>query len=80
MPWMKVLRKPRLNSTVVRVAVDTAVNFSRLFSLSDMATAFSSGRLRPPGGLSILVAQRLGLYTSAEPTKRHVTEQRHGGD
>src|SRR5262249_13857203 len=37
MPWMKVLRKPRLNSTVVRVAVDTAVNFSRLFSLSDMA-------------------------------------------
>src|ERR1700757_2286139 len=40
MPWMKVLRKPRLNRTVVRVAVDTAVNFSRLFALSDMATPF----------------------------------------
>jgi len=65
---------------VVRVAVDTAVNFSRLFSLSDMVTPFSSGRLRPPGGLSILVAQRLDLYRSVEPTQRHVTEQRHGGD
>jgi len=76
MPWMKVLRKPRLNSTVVRVAVDTAVNFSRLlslsdlFSLGDMATPFSSGRLRPPDGLSILVAKRLDLYTSVEPTQR----------
>jgi hypothetical protein len=59
------LRKPRLNRTVVRVAVDTAVNFSRPFSLSDMATPFvASGRLRPPGGLSILVDQRLGLYTT----------------
>src|SRR5215467_8879414 len=28
-----------------------------------------SERLRPPGGLSILVAQRLGLYTSAEPSE-----------
>src|SRR5262245_57038742 len=86
MPWMKVLRKPRLNRAVVRVAVDTAANFSRLlslsdlFSLGDMATPFSSGRLRPPGGLSILVAKRLGLYTSAESTQRHMTEQRHGGD
>src|SRR5262249_25038525 len=28
-----------------------------------------SGRLRPPGGLSILVAQRLDLYTGAEPSE-----------
>src|SRR5262245_52527307 len=82
MPWMKVLRKPRLNRAVVRVAVDTAANFSRLlslsdlFSLSDMVTPFSIGRLRPPGGLSILVAKRLGLYTSAKLTDGHLTEQR----
>src|SRR5262245_10454086 len=47
MPWMKVLRKPRLNRTVVRVAVDTAVNFSRLFSLSDMATPFFERTFAP---------------------------------
>src|SRR5262249_60308969 len=37
MPWLKVLEKPRLNSPVVGVAVDAAVNFSRLLALSDMA-------------------------------------------
>jgi hypothetical protein len=30
---------------------------------------FASERLRPPGGLSILAAQRLDLYTSAEPAR-----------
>jgi hypothetical protein len=40
MPWMKVLRKPRLNKTVVSVAVDTAANFARLLSLSDMVIPF----------------------------------------
>src|SRR5262249_10691105 len=59
MPWMKVLRKPRLKRTVVRVAVDTAINFSRLLALSDMVPPFGDplfpgGRLRPPAGLSIL--------------------------
>jgi hypothetical protein len=34
---MKVLRKPCLNNTVVSVAVDTAVNLVRAFSLSAMA-------------------------------------------
>src|SRR5262249_58516177 len=80
MPWMKVLRKPRLNSTVVRVAVDTAVNLSRFFSLSGMAAPFCQRRLRPCGGLSILFAQRVGLYTGAQPTERHVTGQRPPGD
>jgi hypothetical protein len=37
MPWMKVLRNPRLNRTVVSVALDTAVNFARVFSLNGMA-------------------------------------------
>jgi hypothetical protein len=37
MPWMNVLRKPRLNRTVVNVAVDTAANLVRLLSVSDMA-------------------------------------------
>ncbi len=36
MPWMKVLRKPRLNRTVVSVAVDTAASFARARSLKDM--------------------------------------------
>src|SRR5262249_59099622 len=80
MPWMKVLRKPRLNSTVVRVAVDTAVNLSRFFSLSGMAAPFCQRRLRPCGGLSILVAPRVGLYTGAAPTGRHVAEERQRGD
>src|SRR5829696_187784 len=31
-PWMKVLRKPRLNRTVVSVAVETADNFSLVAS------------------------------------------------
>src|SRR5262245_9734617 len=36
---MKVLRKPRLNSTVVSVAVDTAASLLRLVSERDMARA-----------------------------------------
>src|SRR5262245_32742292 len=37
MPWMNVLRKPRLNRTVVSVAVDTAASLVRAFSPSDMS-------------------------------------------
>src|SRR5262249_3671342 len=47
MPWMKALRKPRLNRTAVRVAVDTAVNFSRVFSLSYIALPFCDGPFAP---------------------------------
>src|SRR4029077_1562184 len=36
-PWMKVLRRPCLNRTVVSVAVDTTINLARAFSLSAMA-------------------------------------------
>src|SRR5262249_61377550 len=79
MPWMKVLRKPRLNSTVVRVAVDTAVNLSRFFSLSGMAAPFCQRRLRPCGGVSIFFAQRVGFFMGAQPTERHVSGGRPGG-
>src|SRR6185312_7146090 len=37
MPWIKVLRRPCLNRTVVSVAVDTTINLARAFSLSAMA-------------------------------------------
>ena len=80
---MKVLRKPRLNRTVVRVAVDTAANFSRLLALSDMATPFwrspFSGRTFAPSR-RVVNSRRVDLYTSAKPRQRHLTEQRRGDD
>ena len=44
MPWMKVLRKPRLNRTVVKVAVDTVASFARARSLKDMLGLPRPGR------------------------------------
>src|SRR5262249_17024646 len=55
MPWMKVLRKPRLNSKVVSVAVDTAANFSRPLALSDMAAPLLQADVcAPPAGCQFL--------------------------
>src|SRR5262249_42591898 len=69
MPWMKVLGKPRLNKTVVSVAVDTALNLARLFSLSDMAAPGSKRTFAPSRRLVNCCHQGLGLYTGGERTR-----------
>jgi len=44
----------------VRVAVDTAVNFSRLLALSDMATPFSGRTFAP--SRRVVNSRRVDLY------------------
>src|ERR671936_697413 len=81
MPWMNVLRKPRLNRTVVRVAVDTALNLVRLLSLSDMAIPFRRKRTMVSvrrDELSIVDKSR-GLYTGFERQRRDERISRRSG-